>query len=248
MYQVTVKAKIRCYNEGLKYIFPFQAAPQDEVDGKKQEEKLTAKSSAKSSTSATDRLSEVENELKKLKESHSAGGVEYALKQVRNLALRSSTDNGVLLAAMESLHDAAVITNHADAPIYKMTLKSCRENDDTGYPLHTLITKMIGDEASKKAQAAIDAWQKSARKAKQMKEEAKGKKNSSTDENGDRPSTSTWFPSFASRGRGSRQYAGRGRRGAASGCFICKSPEHFMRNCPFNSFGGPSVGKKEQAP
>jgi hypothetical protein len=56
-----------------------------------------------------------------------------------------------------------------------MTLMACRENDSTGLPL--CVTKLIGDDdtAVKKAQLAIDAWQKAARKAELIKAEL-GKK------------------------------------------------------------------------
>jgi len=96
-----------------------------------------------------DRMEAIENELKRLKDSSSLSTVEASLGQVRALALRSSTSNSVLIAALENLSDCAAVNGHPDADTYKMVLKACRDSEDIG-PLHGLINKLIGSDIAKK--------------------------------------------------------------------------------------------------
>ena len=106
-----------------------------------------------------DRFHLLEGEIKRLKQAQEGTNVQMALTQVRTLALRSSTPNGVLLASLESLHDTAVAADHHDKELFKMALKASRDNDSSG-SLHGLVTRLLSTESAKKAQTAVDAWKK----------------------------------------------------------------------------------------
>ena len=92
-------------------------------------------------------LDTLEQEVKRLREKGSQVAVETALGQVRALALRSTTPNAALVAALETLSDSAIVHNHKDTEHFKMVLKACRDNEGEG-PLQTLITKLLGTEAA----------------------------------------------------------------------------------------------------
>ena len=192
------------------------------------------------------RLMLLEAELAEMRASQGQGTVQNALAQVRVLALRASTSNTVLIAAMETLADAAQRVNDKQAEHFKMSLKACRENEKEGR-LHSLITKLIGSEEAKKVNSSLDAWKKGITKAEKTEKEKKG--------DGQPPELMAqimgmmmgqFHPGMGMRGRG----RGRGR-GAYSRqptyqypqgqrlCYSCQSPDHISRNCPRNE-GKPS--------
>ncbi|XP_064626844.1 uncharacterized protein LOC135487250 isoform X2 [Lineus longissimus] len=70
------------------------------------------------------RLKLLEGEVKRIRQTQEGTSVQTALSQVRTLALRTTTPNGVLLASLESLYDTAVASDHTDKELYKMALKS----------------------------------------------------------------------------------------------------------------------------
>lgn len=190
----------------------------------------------------TDRMDTLEGEIKKLKQDQEKGNVQMALAQVRTLALRQSTSNAFLLAAVENLYDTAVNANNEEKDMYKMTLKACRENDKAG-PLHGLIIKLVGNDTAKKAQVAIDSWKKALKKAdKELKEEKKKEDLVSPYFQYAAPRLTPQYGqafNYSWRGRG-RPNRG-GFRGART-CFLCRSPDHIVATCPFNTFSG---GAKE---
>ena len=96
-----------------------------------------------------DRLQAMEEEIKHLKKNSGAASVETALGQVRAQALRASTQNSVIAAALETLADIASANNHKEQDHFKMNFKAARENEYIG-PLHTLITKLLGMHVAKK--------------------------------------------------------------------------------------------------
>ena len=98
-----------------------------------------------------------------MKQTQEKANVQLALSQVRTLAIRSSSTNSVLIAALESLYDATTISNHAQKDTYKFALKACRENESSG-PLHGLIIRLLGTDEAKKTQVALEAWKKSQKK------------------------------------------------------------------------------------
>ena len=110
------------------------------------------------------RLAIVEEELKRLREEKHQSTVAQILQQVRTLARRPTTSNDVLIASLENLYDEANLTGHEDTELFKTTLQACRTNFTEGQ-LHGLITKLIGTEAAKKAQAAIDQWRRAEAKS-----------------------------------------------------------------------------------
>jgi hypothetical protein len=188
------------------------------------------------------RLQTLESELKRLRQDHDGGSVTTALAQVRTLALRVSTSNGVLVAALETLYDAAVLADHVEKDHYKMALKACREND-AGGPLHALITRLVGTDSARKAQIAVDSWKKTMKKAE--KENEKGADDKDDKEKGKKTGadTSMWsqfapllFQGFSGmqRGRGRGRYLNRMPPQAPRACYLCRSTDHFMAACPLN--------------
>jgi len=198
------------------------------------------------------RIKILEDKLKTLEQEHGGGSVKSALEQVRTLAGRLSTPNGVLISAMEQLFDAATRVDHPDIDIYKSALRACRENDSVG-PLHGLITKLLGKECERKTQSAVDSWLtniKKWEKEKHVDEPAVPPMpvvpqpwgSSQPQFPGPNwpqlqnfPGPPVWYSGFSyqgARGRG----RGRGMRGPGQSrvCFLCKSPDHFVANCPAN--------------
>ena len=176
--------------------------------------------------------------------------MQSALSQVRTLALRTTTPNQVLLASVEHLYDLASASSHKDTEIYKMALKACRENEGAGR-LHSLVTKLLGTDAAKKTQTAIDQWHKVAKKEKEgeKKKEDQGSSypvmpgqsvpsypvmpGQSVPSYPVMPGPSPWFYPYQ------RPSRGRGRGGRPMGprtCFICKSTDHMVSGCPHNTF------------
>ena len=159
--------------------------------------------------------------------------------------MRPHTDNDLLIAALENLYDVANLCSHPNTETYKVALKACRENSSSG-KLHGLIIKLVGTEAAKKAQTAIEGWRKSEKKAAKDKEAPSSEK-PATASNVNAPfqAQNPWLfgmPQFGSpwnpfsmrsqtrgRGRGGRQYTSRQ-------CFICRSPEHMVSACPHNTY------------
>jgi len=197
----------------------------------------------------TTRLEVVESELKRMKDESSATSVQMHLNQVRTLARRPTSTNDGLLAAVEALYDVANATGHKQTESYKTALQACRENCSGGR-LHSLVTKLLGTEAAQKAQTAIDAWKKAESKA--AKTEAHESPSSGSKQEA-APRLDSGFPNFPGfpwfpwgpPPFSGRPFRGRGRgRGAGppSGrqCFICKSPDHVLNECPFNTFKKPN--------
>ena len=200
---------------------------------------------------------ELQEEVKKMKsdqEQFKYDSVEFHLQQVRTLALRPSTPNEVMLATVETLYDTANALKHPDTDTYKIALKACRENVNSG-KLHGLVTKLLGTDAAKKAQSAIEAWKKAERK--KEKQEGKDKDTPSTNVNNTAANSMNnvpnqmqgfgqapppwWFGNFGATGYQSFQrpsfYRGRGRGGRTNNrqCFICRSSDHMVSSCPYNS-------------
>ena len=153
----------------------------------------------------------------------------HALAQVRTLALRSTSSNQVLLAALETLYDVATNTSHDEADTYKMALKACRDQEELG-PLHGLVTKLLGTEMAKKTQTAVDSWKKAMNKKTAKKEDMQTQS----------PAPASWSNQYVGsfgggRGRG-RGFRNPNRPTAPRACFICRSVEHLLQNCPYNVF------------
>ena len=201
-------------------------------------------------TPSDSRLDSLEVEIKRLREQGSQNAVETALGQVRALALRSTTPNATLVAALEHLSDTAIVHGHSDCEHYKMVLKACRDNEGEG-PLQTLITKLLGTEAAKKVATGLESWRKAVAKSKPTG----GDK--TTPVNNPQPlmqhpaypstpppfwmSQNPWL-SFPPYGMFPNPHRGRGRgrgRGAYNPsskqnprlCFNCKSPDHIVSEC-----------------
>ena len=181
------------------------------------------------------------------------------LHQVRNLAKRPATSNDVLLAAIETLYDSANMASHPDVETYKMTLHACREHSQE-VPLQGLVIKLLGTDAAKKAPTAIDQWKK-VNKTKSSKSESAEKKTegaatvstSKPDANQMNPNNiPPWlafglgnpfhYPGFSGYsafpgGYPGRNMRGRGRgRGTGRHCFLCRSTDHMLAACPYNTF------------
>lgn len=205
----------------------------------------------KDSSPSKDRLQALEEEVKRMRQEKEMGSVDSALQQVRTLALRSTTPNGVLLSSMESLYDTAVRASHEDQELYKTALRACRENDTKG-DLHGLITKLIGTDSAKKAQTAIEAWSKTMRKMGKDKEQekAKGKMDTTV---GTMPRSMGPQSYGQGQGQGFLYYPRARGRGYSRGgynrppraCFICKSLQHMVANCPQNPSAEFAVVKTE---
>ena len=166
--------------------------------------------------------------------------MEAALSQVRALALRTTTDNAVLVAALEALADTAAAHNHADADQYKLVLKACRDSEALG-PLHGLINKLIGTEMAKKIATSLEGWKKALKKegpqANSNNQQQQASSGSRTGSQGFMPPgpfgpyggpPPHWppFGNFRGRGRGRPQ----GPRPRT--CYYCKSPDHLLMECP----------------
>jgi hypothetical protein len=195
------------------------------------------------------RIDELEKSLKRLKDDHERGSVESALKQVRTLALRQSTDNGVLIAAMENLYDTASRADHEDLEVFKIALKMCRENDKSG-PLQTLVTRLVGTDQARKAQSAVDTWRKAKKKEEKEKKDIEKEKDKDKEKKFDQAMQGGYgYGSYQNNRRGFR-----GRRNFRFGsrvnsnyrnCFLCNSPDHFARFCPQNLSNTSMVPKVE---
>ena len=105
--------------------------------------------------------------MKKMKKDVGQVSVDTALAQVRTMALRSTTPNEVLLAAMETLSDAAQRIGHKEADHYKLSLKMLKEYEHWG-PLNSLVIKLVGSDVAKKVNACVDTWKKALTKSQQM--------------------------------------------------------------------------------
>lgn len=165
--------------------------------------------------------------------------MEASLGQVRALALRTATNNVNLVAALETLADAATANAHPDAEHYKMVLKACREHEAMG-PLNTLVTRLLGTEVAKKVATGLETWKKSVAKASNATNPQSGHQGTQASNMpyypgfmpGPPPMWSGFPPSYGSfRGRGRGR--GRGSRSIKQ-CFVCRSPEHFASDCPKN--------------
>ena len=180
-----------------------------------------------------DRLTSIEKELKRLREGNAHSSVDAALGQVRALALRSSTDNAVLVAALETLADLAAAHSHEDAQQYKLVLKACQDSEALG-PLHGLINKLIGTDMAKKIASSLEGWKKSLKR-----DDGKTPQRPQPQQQGNHqppmmggfypgPPPPPWaqFGNFRGRGRGRPQGAYRTKR-----CFLCNSPDHLVMEC-----------------
>ena len=172
----------------------------------------------------------MEDEIKRLKENSGAASVETALGQVRALALRASTHNSALVAALETLADIASANNHKEQDHFKMILKAARENEYVG-PLHTLITKLLGTDVAKKVSSGLETWRKSVLKEGGLAGNQHHWGYPGPGAYGGPPPP--WFMGpMAGRGRGAR---GRGRHSGPpkpKACFNCKALDHFAIHCP----------------
>jgi hypothetical protein len=186
------------------------------------------------------RIQTIESEMKRLRQEQEGGSVKSALSQVRTLALRSSTPNGVLLAALEQLHDIAVVADHPDKDAYKMAMKACRDNDGSGQ-LHGLVTRLLGTDSAKKAQTAVDSWKKYLKKAEKEKQD-KDRESVKDDKKQKGKETNLFdqvipllFQSFLpSRGRGRGRPFQRSGQSSVRTCYVCRSSDHLMSGCPLN--------------
>jgi hypothetical protein len=196
------------------------------------------------STQQVDGMEDIQKQLLRLQQQQEKGNVENLLAQVRTLAMRPHTENDLLIASLENLSDAANLYNHADAETFKLALKACRENSASG-KLHGLVIKLLGTDAAKKAQVAIEGWRKAAQKASKEKDNPTPNKSIPvTGHNVGSPQfpQNPWYSPFPTpfgqfaprplgrgRGRGMRPYMPRQ-------CLICKSGDHLVSACPFNTF------------
>ena len=162
--------------------------------------------------------------------------MEACLSQVRALALRAATPNGILLAALESLSDSAAAHGHEEAETYRMVLKACKECEGDG-PVHGLINKLIGSELAKKISTSMEGWRKTLRK-----EERKAPRSQAHQPQHSQPGLfphvgHNFYPptpppawmSFRGRPRGGRPRGGPSRPRA---CYLCKSTDHILADCP----------------
>lgn len=201
---------------------------------------------------SADRLSSLEEEVKRMRSEADAGSVDNALAQVQSLADKEHLDPDVLLAQVELLADTASRVGHERADEYRRSLKVCRQQEKSP-AIRSLVIKLLGTEAQKRINAAADAWRKANRGVNKDDTAAKPK----VDEPSGVAAAAVAYPgmpSFPPMGgvspwamwgpaagmmpgfwgpKGARGGRGGGGSGRGKGkCHFCQELGHYVRECP----------------
>ena len=191
-------------------------------------------------TTELDRIAALEEQYRELRQQTGSASVSTALNQVRALALRQTTPNSVMIAALETLYDAAMANGDEEGETYKLVLKVSRENENSG-PLQGLVTKLLGTASAKAVTSGVEAWRRSL--------PSKPSSWESQHFGSPPPWAQHWLGApqqgqysgpphgyFAApprgRGRGSR---GRGQSNGPRKCYGCQATDHLLSQCPNNN-------------
>lgn len=205
-------------------------------------------------------LSSLKQEVDALKTKRLDMQVDEALANIRTLASRPKlTAPHVLLAAIETLVDIALTTNHKEAAMFSKAFSTCKKYEDNE-EFCSLVLKLFGSQEDKRIASLVADWAKSRKyeSSDKVKENTRGKVQN---DNPVKPYPMPSYPGFgimhpygnfgmqmpcppafpmppiaASQDFSPRQQffrGGRGRRQKSVGaCFYCKEPGHFVSNCP----------------